>query len=211
MGKLLTGLVLSSALILGACSNDANEATNANQEVAAEEVKENNETKQQDNDVIVFEVDGEKKEEKLESPYIKGTLAEAVYLPKEFDTKNVNDNKFEAMGTGEYEDFLFSVAREENAKDLEFEIFVMKRNASIQFGDKKTVVTEIDLEKHPVLKEKYDYVIKSELGIGNKFSALKVNNGERIVVSVMIKNQDKLNYGEFALELLRKVELPEPA
>lgn len=206
MGKLLTGVILSSALILGACSNDANEATNVNQEVAAQEVK-SDETKQQDNDVIVFEVDGEKVEEKLESPYIKGTLAEAVYLPKEFDTKNIDDSKFEAIGAGEYTDFLFFVSKEDAASSLDRDIFSFRRSASMQIGDKETVLHEIDLGKHPELAKKYDYVLKSEMGIGNQFSAFKVIDGTRVEVALTIKNKEKLNYDNFALEILEKVEL----
>ncbi|MBM7704336.1 hypothetical protein [Metabacillus iocasae] len=205
--QLIIGLFVTSALFLGACSDKEQSVTTE---------KENNEKEEQveeEENVLVFEVGGEKKEEELVPMSISSELAEELLLPSGFEGKELDENRFQAQGTDAYENFWVHVRKEKASSSLDREVrkFEMKITT---FGGQGTEFKPLDMDKFPGLQERYDYAV--EIVTGNdgtvQYTALSMD-GEGLVtyVIVTIKNEEKkATHQDFAVELLKKVKLPEP-
>jgi hypothetical protein len=206
--KLMTGLFLFTALVLGACSGEEAGGTKVDKEDRKQEVVE----KEQNENVLVFEVDGNEQKEEVKVINAPSNLAKKLYLPNEFEEHTSSGGRYQAEGKGEYQDFLFTINRNEIRSDFEKEIYKFEK-AEVMTGSKGTEINKLDLEKYPDLKEIYDYVASVKVGIGGtKVVGIKEINGEALYVIMMIKNEEKAtNYENFALEILKKVELPTPA
>lgn len=206
--ELLLGMFVTSALFLGACSNTEQSGTtekgNKQKEAQVEEKE----------DVLVFEVNGEKREEELVEAIVQKKIAEKVYLPVGFEERQLDENRFQALGTGEYENFSVGLEKDKASSTLDREVrkFEMQHTT---FGGQGTEFNPLEMDKFPELQEKYDYVV--EVVTGNdgtvQYIALSMDGkGFVTYVYVTIKNEEKkATHKDFALELIEKVQLPEPA
>jgi hypothetical protein len=208
MKKLLILVFLvSTSLMLGACSNEKVGGAKADKDETKQEIIEN----EQKENVLVFEVDGKEVEVDLTEAEVQPQLAKKVYLPEGFETKQVNEKQFEAIGTGEYQDINVFVQNGRAMPDVEKQIYDWSKFVTAA-GGPGTEIKEIELKEYPVLKEKYNYVAEVKNGNGGtKYAAFKMGD-ETTFVYVSIFNEEKqITHKDFALELIKKIQLAEPA
>jgi hypothetical protein len=201
--NLFMGLLLGSVLLLGACSEDLNDKEEVKVKKQAEEKVINVD---EDTNSISYKIDGKEIREELNS-HQETDIVKEILVPSDFETHTTDEGTFVAIGEGEYKGFQFSVSQSESWGSLEDDVFVFRKKASTRLGEKETVLHELDLKENPILKEKYDYFLIAETALGNSYYGLKEADEGLIVVAMTIKDLDKLNYGDFAIEMLKQIKL----
>jgi hypothetical protein len=204
---LLLVFLISTSLVFGGCSNAESNGTKVDKDGIKQEVSE----KEQDENVLAFEVDGEKVEVELTEADVQPQLAKKVYLPEGFETKQVNEKQFEAIGTGEYQDINVFVEKGRAMPDVEKQVYDWSKFITAA-GGPGTEIKEIDFNEYPVLKENFDYVAEIKNGNGGtKYAAFKMGEETTFVYVSIFDEEKQVTHKEFALELMKKIQLPTPA
>lgn len=195
---LLASFILGSALVLGACSNDANEATNTKEEVKSEEVKvENNE--------FTYEIDSEEKVVELEANESGDEAIKNIYLPNEFESVVVNGD-FSSKGTGDFDGLGLVIEKARATEDNKRREYQIEKIAGRTVTNARTELQEFDLEAHPNLAKKYEFVKKATHGNGFSYHAMKVMDEESIIISIGSPHKSEPYFEKFALKTLENIE-----
>ena len=190
--------------MLGACSGS---------EVVGNTNKEKDQQEEEKENVLVFEIDGEKVEEKLIEADIQPHLAKKLYLPSGFTITPIDEKQFLAEGTGDYQDINVSISQEGAMPDLKLQLYDWYKWVKA-VGGPGTVINEVDLNEQPILKQNFEYVAEVLNGMNShtRYVAFKMGNEMTNFVYINIKDEAKReNHKDFALELLKKIQLAEPA
>ncbi|PMC33690.1 hypothetical protein CJ195_27275 [Bacillus sp. UMB0899] len=122
----------------------------------------------------------------------------------------MNGKQFEAIGTGEYQDINVFVEKGRAMPDVEKQIYDWSKLVKAA-GGPGTEIKEIDLNEYPNLKGKFDYVAEIHNGNGgSKYAAFKMGEETTFVYVAIFDEEKQITHKDFALELMKKIQLPTP-
>lgn len=157
---------------------------------------------------LVYHFNGEKVEEKAKRLVLSEEGVASMLLPKEFEIEQFDQNA--KIGTGKYEGIKINASSNPLFEGEDLQSLRESESGSYINRDDVSNYEEINLQKYPSLKDKYDYAFKVEYTGGwTQYSFNKIENDQIYTLfSTLHENVDK-GYEAFLFEALGTMEIME--